>query len=403
MSNSISIPYSPIEAALGLRHLPGLVFFDSAQVRGEQLSIVAANPYEIVRNNWEQLSTAVSQLDGKGIAAGFFDYDGDFHFGLYNQLLVFNHRQQSWTQIGQLSKSIKPGNRCGPLRQPVFKPMLGAPEFCSMVERARQYIAAGDIYQVNLSQKFEAAWDGDPFTFYKALRSCSPAPYAAYMELGGRCILSSSPESFLEMRGRQISTRPIKGTSPRHPDDKADQQSALDLLASPKETAELVMITDLERNDLGQVCEYGSVHVKELLKLESYEQVYHLVSHITGRLRPGITHVQALRACFPGGSITGAPKKRAREIIAELEPVARGLYTGALGYFGCNGESQFNIAIRTVVIEGGRAHFHVGAGIVADSVAEREYEETLHKAAGILLAAKRMGSEQPEQPARQTA
>jgi anthranilate/para-aminobenzoate synthase component I len=151
------------------------------------------------------------------------------------------------------------------------------------------------------------------------------------------------------------------------------------------------MITDLERNDLGAICEYGSVHVKELLKLESYEQVFHLVSTVEGRLRGEIDPISALRACFPGGSITGAPKKRAREIIAELEPEPRGIYTGAMGWFGFNGESQFNIAIRTVVVENGQAHFHVGAGIVADSVPEKEWQETLDKAAGILLAAERCG------------
>jgi anthranilate/para-aminobenzoate synthase component I len=192
------------------------------------------------------------------------------------------------------------------------------------------------------------------------------------------------------MSGRAIRTRPIKGTRPRRADAHADTLSAYDLRNSPKETAELVMITDLERNDLGMVCEYGSVVVKELLKLERFEQVFHLVSTVEGRLREDVDQVAALRACFPGGSITGAPKKRAREIIAALEPVPRGLYTGALGWFGFNGESQFNIAIRTVVLEEGRAHFHVGAGIVADSVPEREWQETLDKAAGILLAAERL-------------
>jgi para-aminobenzoate synthetase component I len=162
------------------------------------------------------------------------------------------------------------------------------------------------------------------------------------------------------------------------------------LLTSPKEIAELLMITDLERNDLGQVCEFGSVSVPELLKLERHEQVFHLVSTVEGRLRGDVGHVDALSACFPGGSITGAPKKRAREIIAELEPSPRGLYTGAIGWLGFNGESQFSIAIRTVVVEQGEAHFHVGAGIVADSIPEAEWQETLDKAAGILLAAERL-------------
>jgi anthranilate/para-aminobenzoate synthase component I len=200
-------------------------------------------------------------------------------------------------------------------------------------------------------------------------------------------VLSSSPELFLKISGRTISTRPIKGTRPRRAGRRADEQSAQELVTSPKERAELVMITDLERNDLGQVCEFGSVTVSELLKLERFEQVFHLVSTVDGRLRPELDAVSALRACFPGGSITGAPKKRAMEIIAELERTPRGLYTGAIGYFGFNGESQFNIAIRTLVIENGQAHFHAGAGIVADSEPEKEWQETLDKAAGILLTA----------------
>ena len=293
---------------------------------------------------------------------------------------------------GIVSQPATPALR--PAAHPVFESKItGRGEYCAMVRRAKEYIAAGDIYQVNLSHRFTASWNGDALQFYEALRHYSPAPYAAYLDLGGRAVLSSSPELFLQMSGRGIRTRPIKGTRPRHADATADALSEYELITSPKEIAELVMITDLERNDLGRVCEYGSVQAAELLKLERYEQVFHLVSTVEGRLRGGIDHVTALQSCFPGGSITGAPKKRAREIIAELEPEPRGLYTGAIGYFGFNGESQFNIAIRTVIVENGEAHFHTGAGIVADSVPEKEYEETEHKAAGILMAAERMGGD----------
>jgi anthranilate/para-aminobenzoate synthase component I len=218
------------------------------------------------------------------------------------------------------------------------------------------------------------------------LREASPAPYAAFLHLRDRAVLSSSPECFLEMRGRTICTRPIKGTRPRSSEPEADGRMAAELRASAKETAELVMITDLERNDLGQVCDFGSVRVRELLKLEPFAQVFHLVSTVEGRLRPEVSHPSALGACFPGGSITGAPKKRAMEIIRELEPVERGLYTGAIGWFGSNGESRFSIAIRTLIAEKGTLHFHTGAGIVADSEPAAEYDETLHKAAGILKA-----------------
>jgi anthranilate/para-aminobenzoate synthase component I len=190
----------------------------------------------------------------------------------------------------------------------------------------------------------------------------------------------------LRLSGRGIETRPVKGTRPRFADPEADSRSAYELVTSEKEIAELVMITDLERNDLGQVCEFGSVRVTDLLRVERLAQVYHLVSTVSGTLREGFDHLDALAACFPGGSITGAPKKRAMEIIAELEPVPRGLYTGAVGYLGYNGESQLNIVIRSLVREAGHLHYHVGAGIVADSSAALEYEETLHKAAGIRAA-----------------
>lgn len=325
------------------------------------------------------------------MAAGYVNYDGGFCFGFYDSLLVRPHAGQSWHATGDLAARMISHEPLSAADKPRFASKITREDFCRMVRKAKAYIAAGDIYQVNLSHRFVAAWRGEPLRFYKALCHCSPAPCAAYLNLGGRAVLSSSPESFLEMSGRRISTRPIKGTRPRRADPAADARSAQDLVTSPKEIAELVMITDLERNDLGQVCEYGSVRVAELLKLKRYEQVFHLVSTVEGTLRAGVDHVTALQSCFPGGSITGAPKKRAREIIAGIEPVPRGLYTGAIGWFGFNGESRFSIAIRTVVIENSVAHFHVGAGIVADSVPEMEYEETLDKAAGILLAAERMG------------
>jgi aminodeoxychorismate synthase component I len=260
-----------------------------------------------------------------------------------------------------------------------------------MVHRTQEYVAAGDIYQVCLAHRFQADFDADPWPLYLALRESSPAPHAAYLRLGDETVLSSSPECFLKMSGKRISTRPIKGTRPRRRDPEEDEHQAFELKTSPKEIAELVMITDLERNDLGRVCEFGSVSATELLHLERYAQVFHLVSTVEGELRKDVSQVAAVAACFPGGSISGAPKKRALEIIRELEPSPRGLFTGAIGYFGYNGESQFNIAIRTMVIRRGRAEFHVGAGITADSVPEKEWEETLHKAAGILQAANNAG------------
>ena len=263
---------------------------------------------------------------------------------------------------------------------------LSRDEFLTRVERAQAYIRRGDIYQVNLSQRLTAAWPHCGWDLFRRLAEVSPAPQSAWLD-GGDCqVASASPESFLRLSGSQIQTRPIKGTRPRSADQGRDAQLAYELQTSAKEVSELIMITDLLRNDLGRVCEFGSVHVPELLRLERFPQVQHLVSTVEGRLRPGLSHLDALRSCFPGGSITGAPKFRAMEIIDELEPVARGPYTGALGYIGFNRESQLSIIIRTAVCQNRAAHFQVGAGIVADSDPAAEYDETLAKARGFVEA-----------------
>jgi len=259
-------------------------------------------------------------------------------------------------------------------------------EFIAAVARAQNYIRSGDIYQVNLSHRLTAQGDFTGWEMFEKLSAVSPAPFSAFLDGGDFQIASSSPEQFLRMSGAHIVTRPIKGTRPRATDATRDAQLAYELQTSAKELAELVMITDLLRNDLGKVCEYGSVQVPELAKLEKFAQVQHLVSTIEGRLKNGVTHFAAFASCFPGGSITGAPKFRAMEIIDELEPVSRGAYCGAIGYLGFNRESQLNIAIRTAVCAAGKIHFNVGAGIVADSDPAAEYEETLAKAAGFLAA-----------------
>jgi aminodeoxychorismate synthase component I len=402
----IELELAPVEVAARLRHANGVCFFDSAleDPSRERISVVAAAPSEVLCGRLgvddavlrQRLARHAEDAPDCGIPAGFLggwvDYDGAFRFGVYEHGLVFSHGDAVWHEVGEGRALLEEGVAVRGFVPPEFEPEMSAARYLAMVRRAQEYIGAGDIYQVNLAHRFSSGWRGDAFEFYEALRHYSPAPYAAFIDLAGRQVLSSSPECFLRISGRSIRTRPIKGTRPRRADALADERSAFDLLTSAKEIAELVMITDLERNDLGQVCDFGTVAVRELLALERYEQVFHLVSTVEGRLRSGLDHIAALAACFPGGSITGAPKKRAREIIAELEPVPRGLYTGAIGWLGFNGESRFSIAIRTVVIEGGRAHFHVGAGIVADSEPAREWQETLDKAAGILLAAERAGA-----------
>lgn len=254
------------------------------------------------------------------------------------------------------------------------------------VEQALAYIGAGDIYQVNLAQRFACAYKGTGWDLYRRLRQLNPAPFAAFLEMGSWQVVSGSPERFITVDGRKIETRPIKGTRPRGATPEADQALAAELLASEKDAAELVMIVDLQRNDIGRVCEYGSVVVPSLRHLEQTPNVWHTVATVQGRLRPDADMARVLRATFPGGSITGAPKVRAMEIIAELEPVRRHVYTGAIGYIGFDGRCDLNIAIRTAVVKDGAAYFHAGGGIVADSDPELEYEETVAKGRGLARA-----------------
>ncbi|MFB0528218.1 MAG: aminodeoxychorismate synthase component I [bacterium] len=256
--------------------------------------------------------------------------------------------------------------------------------YLDAIERAKEYIRAGDIFQVNLSQRFVCSRMTLPFIIYEKLRRINPAPFASFLNFPEVTIVSASPERFLRISGRKVQTRPIKGTRPRGGDSLEDSQLARELLESEKDKAELIMIVDLERNDLGRVCEYGSVRVPKLITLETYPTVFHLVSTVEGVLKEDKDHIDCLRACFPGGSITGAPKIRAMEIIDELEPNQRGAYTGSIGYIGFNGETDLNIVIRTMVMTGEKIYFHAGGGIVADSDPATEYEETLHKAKALI-------------------
>ncbi len=255
-----------------------------------------------------------------------------------------------------------------------------------MVERAQAHIAAGDIYQVNVSQRLTLPVAVDPFALYRRLRRISPAPFGAWLQLPEGAVVSASPERFLRMRSGVAETRPIKGTRPRGATPDDDERWRRELVGSMKDCAEHVMIVDLERNDLGRVCRYGSVRVAEAMALESYANVHHLVSTVEGALRPECGPVDVLRAMFPGGSITGAPKIRAMQIIAELEPTWRNIYTGALGYLSFSGAADWSVVIRTLVVSGGEVRFQVGGGIVADSEPGREYQETLDKASGMLAA-----------------
>jgi anthranilate/para-aminobenzoate synthase component I len=259
-------------------------------------------------------------------------------------------------------------------------------QYLALVLRVKEHIGAGDIYQANLSQRFRVPADVDGLSVYGHLRRISPAPFAGYLRAAGLEVVSSSPERLLLVEGRQASTRPIAGTRPRAADPGADRALAAELMLSEKERAEHLMLVDLARNDLGRVAKVGSVHVDELMVAEEYSHVRHIVSNVTARLAPGRDAIDALRALFPGGTITGVPKRRCMEILDDLEPVPRGFYTGALFYVTPSGRLDANILIRSAVVHGGAVTFNAGGGIVADSDPAREYEETLHKAEAMRLA-----------------
>lgn len=267
-----------------------------------------------------------------------------------------------------------------------FKSNFDRRDYEAAVRKVKDYIGEGEVYQVNLSQRFQCCCNVTPFKVYETLSRVSPAPCSCFFNCVNHHVLSASPESFLQINGSRVVTRPIKGTRPRGGTEEEDRRMRAALLSSEKDRAELLMITDLERNDLGKVCRYGSIYPEALFSLEAYSNVFHLVSTIAGELDGGKSHVDCFKACFPGGSITGAPKIRAMEIIEMLERCRRKIYTGTIGYFGFNRVSDFNIAIRTILHKDGTYYFSVGGGIVADSDPGLEYEETLHKAKGMMAA-----------------
>jgi len=285
---------------------------------------------------------------------------------------------------------------CMPLPELVIEQELSKREYMEMVRIAKEYIAAGDIFQANLSLRLQAnIGDLHPWKVYKALSRINPSPFSCYMDFGGFQIVSSSPERLIRVQDGTIETRPIAGTRPRGRDRAEDESMRSELLLNEKEKAEHIMLIDLERNDLGKVSDYGTVRADELMITEDYSHVMHIVSNVIGRLAPGKTLFDCIRAAFPGGTITGVPKVRCMEIIDELEPTRRGPYTGGAGYLGFSGNLDLNILIRTFLIKDGRAYVQAGAGIVADSDPEREYHESLKKAEALLLTL-RMVKEKPD-------
>ncbi len=330
-----------------------------------------------LRHRLEQLPTA-----------GLPDGLPDLWFGIYDRALIYDHRRAVWTASGDWSE----GELTALLAASIEGPLPGVPEasvradftsaaYRAAIERILGHIHRGDVYQVNMTQRFVVPGPLPAPLLYRRLRRLNPAPFSAYLDLGGgRAVLSSSPERFLELRDGRVASRPIKGTRPRSSDPLVDRALAMELLDSDKDRAELAMIVDLLRNDLGRVSRYGSVRVTRACDLESYTSVHHLVATIEATLREDCGWPELVRAAFPGGSVTGAPKIRAMEIISEAEPIERGVYTGSIGYIDAGGDMDLSVVIRTIVVDGDQAWFQAGGGIVADSDPEAEYRESLDKA-----------------------
>jgi anthranilate synthase component 1 len=285
-----------------------------------------------------------------------------------------------------LEQPLPPERRARRTRPLRVESNMTRSQFVAAVRKAKSYIRAGDIFQVVPSQRFSAKTTVDPFEIYRALRVVNPSPYLYFLKLHDVSVVGSSPEMLVKVQGREASYKPLAGTRPRGRTEAEDRDLEATLLADPKERAEHIMLVDLGRNDLGRVCEYGSIKVDRLMFVERYSHVMHLVSSLRGRLRDKIDCFDALMACFPAGTLSGAPKVRAMQIIDELEPTRRGIYGGAILYLDFSGNLDSCIGLRTLVAKGGQAYVQAGAGIVADSVPEREYEETVNKARAVIRA-----------------
>ncbi len=428
-----------------IRHLPWPIWLDTGQ--GTGFDILVADPVTRLiadngltrvidqdgktRRTREPLpnllrdllrrTESVSDLPFDSGAVGYFSYDygrrlqdmagtgsdadlPEAALGIYDWAVILDHaRRQAWLvaqnkdsrspnywQLLQQSLEEAVGHEsCNPRGHFIGEPVsnMSRSDYAAAFHRIQRYLTEGDCYQVNLAQRFSIEFNGDPWQLYQQMRKQNPAPYGAYLEFPFASILSSSPEQFVGLQGNAAISRPIKGTRPRGAGRAQDERLASELLQSNKDRAENLMIVDLLRNDLGRVCKPGSIEVPELFKLESHPSVHHLVSTITGHLREHEDAFSLLQACFPGGSITGAPKHRAMEIIQELEPDSRQIYCGSIGWIGCNGNMNTNIAIRTLLILNGQAMYWAGGGIVADSEEAEEYQETLDKAAAFLRLA----------------
>ena len=441
------LPYRPDSAVLfeTVADLPWAVFLDSGshhpgqsrydiiaahphvrlvtrgnltEIHGDTLELTREDPFALVRRFVDIDTANRTFLPFCGGAIGYFSYDlarrierlpvrahdlermPEMALGIYDWAVVVDHLERR-TWLAGLGRDAETDVRWDALvarfsaprlergRAPfrvtsAIEPNMSPASYGRAFARIKEYIAEGDCYQVNLAQRFSAQAAGDPWIAFQALRVVNPAPFAAYLSTPYGQVLSASPERFLKVCDGSVEAKPIKGTRPRAGHPRLDAERAEALRTSEKDRAENVMIVDLLRNDLSKNCRLGSVAVPRLFDVESFPTVHHLVSTVTGVLAPGRDAIDLLRDAFPGGSITGAPKRRAMQIIEELEPHRRGIYCGAIGYIGCDGGMDLNIAIRTLVFSRGEIRFWAGGGIVADSRVEDEYQETFDKASAML-------------------
>lgn len=349
--------------------------------------------YDLGREIEEVPETAVDDIDTPECYFNFYDniiiFDNLNEKTYITALGILNDKEKS---IDVICEKIKFGNKVlyssdkNVINMDIFKSNFNKEEYLDGVEKVRNYIRSGDVYITNLTQRFYCNTEKEPYEVYKILRNINPAPFAAFMNLDDFSVVSSSPERFLRINNKRVETRPIKGTRPRGKTEEDDEKNRLELINSEKDKSELLMIVDLERNDLSRVCKPNSVKVTELFKLEEYSTVYHLVSTIEGEIKDEYNCIDCIQACFPGGSITGAPKIRSMEVIEEIEGVRRNIYTGCIGYLGFDENVDLNIVIRTVLMKDGKAYFGVGGGITWESEKEAEYTETLDKAKALMQA-----------------
>lgn len=394
--------------------------FSRDQRNGNETSETVSDPLQAIKRLVKSKTTSNKNFRMAGGAVGYISYDAiryweklpnqavddlgfpDVEMGIYDDGIVFDHKQERAYYYYYIENRLTEIQQI--LKQPIpettlvhKQPKTNMPQnrYEKAVEKTKEYITQGDILQAVLSKRFDFTIEGDLTEFYQKLRSINPSPYMYFLKSGTRQIVGSSPEMIARTENRTIETYPIAGTRPVTTNSAKNRQLSKELLSDPKEHAEHVMLVDLARNDIGRVSKFGSVRVPEFMQVQRYSHVQHIVSHVVGDLRDNFESFDALRAVFPAGTVSGAPKVRAMEIIEELEPTRRGPYAGAAGYFSYNGNSDFAITIRTLFSNKDQAYIQVGAGIVADSVPEHEWLETEHKASALLTALETCGGKKP--------